>query len=130
MARNNDFESLFNTPNLISYSRVILLLPIILFYPNRWLMLFLFSLAAVSDWYDGFVARKQGLATKLGAIIDPLCDKILFAGLIFFFYGKGDISTFQLITLFVRDLFVLGIVGFTYILTMYDRRLKRLKSMM
>ena len=39
--------------------------------------LFLFLLASVSDYWDGFLARKYKLESKLGEIIDPIADKIL-----------------------------------------------------
>ncbi|MEZ7957838.1 MAG: CDP-diacylglycerol--glycerol-3-phosphate 3-phosphatidyltransferase [Rubritalea sp.] len=42
----------------------------------RWLSLSAFIIAAAGDWLDGYLARKHG-KTKLGAFLDPLCDKVL-----------------------------------------------------
>ncbi len=41
-----------------------------------WIALLVFTIAALTDWLDGQVARLSGQTTKLGAILDPICDKI------------------------------------------------------
>lgn len=81
---------LFNVPNLITMSRIILIPLIIgLYYlPSDWLSLegknmaasAVFILAAVTDWLDGFMARKLNQMSAFGAFLDPVADKLIVVG--------------------------------------------------
>jgi len=70
---------------LLTYFRI-LIAPIIFIlitlYESYGLALFLFFLASVSDYWDGFLARKYKLESKIGAVLDPIADKILITFLI------------------------------------------------
>lgn len=66
-------------PNLLTFVRV-LLVPIFVYYStrNRFVLAFLiFVIAAISDFFDGYLARKLGVVSKFGATLDPVADKIL-----------------------------------------------------
>lgn len=67
-----------NLPNFLSVSRIFLIIPIIIFFENE---LFLYSLitfiaASLTDFLDGYFARRKGLTSDLGAFLDLLADKI------------------------------------------------------
>lgn len=71
----------FNLPNILSVFRV-LLTPVFvwLFFGTpcmQLLSIVVFIIAAVTDAYDGYFARKHKITTKFGAFIDPMADKIL-----------------------------------------------------
>ncbi len=66
-------------PNLLSFSRIFLVLPIIFSLESEMYLLaaFLFSISSITDFFDGFLARKYGLESELGAFLDLIADKIL-----------------------------------------------------
>ena len=71
-----------NLPNSITLSRL-LGLPIVVYclysdeLTTRWIGFGVFLIAALTDWLDGYLARKLDLVTELGKILDPLVDKLL-----------------------------------------------------
>lgn len=73
-----------NIPNILTVLRV-LLIPIIilLFYlPFKWSYLAtsaVFAIAAITDWLDGYLARKLQQSTPFGAFLDPVADKLMVA---------------------------------------------------
>src|SRR3954471_13006839 len=79
----------FNTPNLVTMSRIILIPLIIgLYYvPLDWLSMearnlvatAVFIAAAVTDWLDGYLARKLNQMSAFGAFLDPVADKLMVA---------------------------------------------------
>ena len=68
-------------PNIISVLRILLVLPIALALAHQLLALsmMLFAVAAVSDAADGFLAKRFGWQSELGAVLDPIADKLLLA---------------------------------------------------
>jgi len=78
-----------NVPNLLTFFRI-LLIPFIIFafYGKNvhshwpWVAAFLFIVAAVTDYFDGYLARLWGQSTRLGRILDPIADKLLVASVL------------------------------------------------
>jgi cardiolipin synthase len=68
-------------PNIISVLRILLVLPIALALAHQQLALsiMLFAVAAISDAADGFLAKRFGWQSELGAVLDPIADKLLLA---------------------------------------------------
>jgi CDP-diacylglycerol--glycerol-3-phosphate 3-phosphatidyltransferase len=75
-------DQVWNVPNRISMVRMVLsvVLFVLVTLGWYWLGLVTFAIAASTDWVDGWWARKYNQVTKLGRILDPLCDKILICG--------------------------------------------------
>lgn len=80
---------LANIPNMITGLRIFLV-PVILFLLHKgsfYQALYLFILAGLTDWFDGFLARRLSKESNFGKYFDPIADKILIASLyIFAFY--------------------------------------------
>ena len=74
-----------NLPNAITVGRIavtplIALLPFVNSWPLRALAFVIYLVTAISDYWDGMLARSRGLVTDLGKLLDPLADKLLLLG--------------------------------------------------
>ena len=72
-------RSLRQIPNIISAIRILLVAPIAVALANHQLVttIVLFGVAALSDAADGFLAKRYGWQSELGAVLDPAADKLL-----------------------------------------------------
>ena len=100
------------TPNNITVVRLLIALiaPFLLFRFNSFwgdiLVFILLTIACVSDWWDGYLARKQSLVTATGKIIDPVADKLLILGLMFSFVLMSLYSFEWIACILVREIMV------------------------
>lgn len=79
---SNPQKDLWNLPNILSITRIgtAPLLVVILLSPGKVLSLvaaIVFLVVCLTDWLDGFLARRMGVITSLGKFLDPLADKLL-----------------------------------------------------
>ena len=78
----------------------------------RWIALVLYVVAAVTDWLDGFLARRMNLGSDLGRMLDPIADKLLVGALLVTFAWTRDFSLWELpaaIAILMREIFVSGL---------------------
>jgi CDP-diacylglycerol---glycerol-3-phosphate 3-phosphatidyltransferase len=80
-----------NFPNTLSVLRIVLSPVFMILFltgsgPAVQISFFVFTIAALTDWYDGWYARKYGFKTKWGRFLDPLADKILTSCALLAFY--------------------------------------------
>src|SRR5579863_9511228 len=76
------YDQMFNWPNVLTLVRisVIPLLVIFFYLPVSWAHLsaaIIFTIASITDWLDGYLARYLKQSTKLGAFLDPVADKLM-----------------------------------------------------
>ena len=69
-----------NLPNILTVSRIVMIpaLVLVFFMPFQWAYMgsaIVFAVAAITDWLDGFLARRWDQSTPLGAFLDPVADK-------------------------------------------------------
>jgi len=81
-SEENPQVSLFNIPNVVTAARFLLSIVVFVLIPLNYYLaaLIIFSVAVMTDWVDGYWARRLGQVTKLGRILDPLVDKIIICG--------------------------------------------------
>jgi CDP-diacylglycerol--glycerol-3-phosphate 3-phosphatidyltransferase len=75
---------MWNIPNILTLLRIVLIpVFVLLFYlPVEWARFscaVVFSIAAVTDWFDGYLARRWGQVSPFGAFLDPVADKLMVA---------------------------------------------------
>lgn len=73
---------------------------------DRYLALVVFLLASLTDWYDGYIARKMGVMTRWGKFLDPLADKILVITTFCIFVWLGVVKTWMVVIIAGRDIFM------------------------
>jgi len=73
------------------------------------LALFVFTAAALTDYFDGYLARKYNLITRFGKIMDPIADKFLTLSAFFIFMQMHIIASWMLIIIAVREITVTGL---------------------
>jgi CDP-diacylglycerol--glycerol-3-phosphate 3-phosphatidyltransferase len=85
---------LFNLPNQLTTLRLILsvILFAFLVWGYYWTSFVLFVIAAGTDWLDGYYARKYGMVTTLGRILDPFADKVIICGTFMFLAVIKDLT--------------------------------------
>ncbi len=99
-------------PNLITISRILLsILFIQVFLKGEFVLaLIIFLVASISDFLDGYIARKSKIASKFGAMLDPIADKILmFFSYLLFAYEK-IIPCYLAVIVISRDLLIVAVV--------------------
>jgi CDP-diacylglycerol--glycerol-3-phosphate 3-phosphatidyltransferase len=100
-----------NVPNVLSVIRI-LLSPVFLYLfltgdvIFQRISLVVFFIAVLTDWYDGWYARKYKSVTKTGIFLDPLADKILTTFAFILFYIKGMMPHWMLVIIAVRDIVI------------------------
>ena len=107
-----------NTSSIITCSRI-LLIPFIIFffYYNKYGFLIsgiLFSIGAITDFIDGYLARKWKQVTKLGAFLDPLADKLITTTMLILMIQNIQSNWIVVPTIFLilRDMFISSLRAF------------------
>ena len=110
-------RSLRQIPNVISSIRVLLVAPIAVALANhQWpTAIVLFGLAALSDAADGFLAKRYGWQTELGAVLDPAADKLLLATVFITLAGLQLVPLWLVVAAVARDaIIVVGALLYRY----------------
>ena len=99
--------------NYLTLSRILLIFPVLILAspesnPNNWIALALFVIAGITDHLDGYVARKTGSTSSLGALLDLVADKLLIIITIFFFvsYASSILLIIPSIIIIIREIVI------------------------
>jgi len=109
-----------NIPNFLTLIRILLIPVIILFMEideelYRWLSLWLYFVACISDFFDGYLARKFEIESNFGRFLDPIADKILIVSIIFILIAQSKINglfVYAALIIVIREILVSGLRDF------------------
>jgi CDP-diacylglycerol--glycerol-3-phosphate 3-phosphatidyltransferase len=113
-----------NIPNLLTWLRI-LLIPLFvgIFYfekswvsePNQNLVAtIIFTAAAITDWLDGYLARRRKQVTTLGQILDPLADKLLISATLISLVQLDLVQSWMVAVIIGREIAVTGLRNLAY----------------
>jgi CDP-diacylglycerol--glycerol-3-phosphate 3-phosphatidyltransferase len=109
-------ERLLNVPNLLTISRIPLTVVLCIFIEHRlWLAaLVTFIVASLTDWIDGWWARRFNQMSAFGRVFDPLTDKILIGSAFIFLIGVDGsaMEAWMVAVVIGRELLITGVRGY------------------
>lgn len=101
-----------NLPNKLTMLRFALIpffvVTYLLLEPSSPIPALLFIIASVTDFLDGYIARRDHLVTTFGKFIDPLADKVLTLSAFILLVGKGQLASWIVVIIVARELMITG----------------------
>lgn len=114
--RRTLWEDARNLPNLLTFLRI-LMIPLVLVLLESgspkacfWAAI-VYSLAAITDLLDGWLARRRGLVSVLGKFLDPLADKLIVAAVLVWMVSMGRIPAWIVVVLLSREITITALRG-------------------
>lgn len=113
-------SKVWNLPNILTYGRIFavpIVAGLLMWGGNnaRWAALFIFVLAAITDFFDGYLARKWQQQSSLGKMLDPIADKVLVAVVLLVLCGDQILlggHVWAAIIILAREVLVSGLREF------------------
>jgi len=107
-------KTILSHPNTLTLFRVatIPVIVILMLYPSRPSCLVaavLFSAAAITDYFDGYIARRFGLVSNLGKVMDPVADKLLVSSAFIMLTAQGWVPAWMVCIIIGREIAVTGL---------------------
>lgn len=111
---------MLNLPNLLTLSRIAAI-PVVVacFWLERgwaqWLSMILFTAACVTDWFDGYFARRYHQISRFGRFLDPIADKLLVAAALLMLVNSGPLRGVHVLAALIilaREILVSGLREF------------------
>lgn len=104
----------FSNPNNLTLYRVLAIpgLVVLMTFPNRftaWLAALCFSAASITDALDGFFARRYGMESNFGRVMDPVADKLLVSSAFIMMTAQGWVPAWVVCIIIGRELAVTGL---------------------
>lgn len=113
-AESHPSEEILNLPNSLTILRIFLVpfLVVVLltrFEGREYVGLAIFLLASLTDWLDGFFARRQKKITRLGMLLDPIADKLLMSAAFISLVELGLAPAWMIVVIICREFAVSGL---------------------
>src|SRR5512135_1570746 len=107
---------IFNLPNILTLMRIaaIPLLVVLLMSPSQpagfWAAA-LFALASITDWLDGYLARRMGIVTVFGKFLDPIADKLIVMAALIMILPFSRVPAWMVLVILGREIIITGLRG-------------------
>jgi CDP-diacylglycerol--glycerol-3-phosphate 3-phosphatidyltransferase len=107
-------QELLNAPNLMTLGRIALI-PVLLwllYYENRrnsFIAALVYAVCALSDWFDGWLARISNKVTTLGKFLDPLADKVIVLSALVMLVRLGRVAVWVVVVIVAREFLISGL---------------------
>ena len=119
-SRKTRFSEVWNVPNLLTYGRIVavpLVAGLLMWGGNsaRWVAVAIYVAAAITDFFDGYLARKWQQQSSLGRMLDPIADKVLVAVVLLVLSADGILfggHIWAAIIIVAREVLVSGLREF------------------
>ena len=113
---NKNRASVANLPNMLCITRLALIPAVVvcLYFSGRWgsfLAALFYGFAALTDFFDGFYARRYKIVTPLGKFLDPLADKLLVSVTMIMLITLDRIPAWIVMVIIAREMAVTGLRG-------------------
>ncbi len=108
-------KQLISNPNTLTLSRMAAapFIVVLLFYPNSKIAMLtaaaIFSAASITDYFDGYFARKWGMTSTFGKVMDPLADKLLVSSTLIMLAAVGRIEGWIVCVIIGREIAITGL---------------------
>lgn len=107
-------QDLVNLPNILTLFRIFLI-PVVAFFIYSgdplacFIAVLLFAVASLTDWFDGYIARKQNLVSLTGKFLDPLADKLLVMTALLMLIPLDRLPAWLVIIILAREMSITGL---------------------
>jgi len=112
----NNKDPVWNVPNILTLLRIasIPVIAAILLSPSRsagfWAAA-IFAVASITDWLDGYLARRMGIVTVFGKFLDPIADKLIVMSVLIMILPYGRAPAWMVLIILGREIIITGLRG-------------------
>jgi len=109
-------SQILNIPNILTMMRIaaIPLLAALLMSPSKssgfWAAA-VFAIASITDWLDGYLARRMGIVTVFGKFLDPIADKLIVMAAMVMILPFGRVPAWMVLVILGREMIITGLRG-------------------
>jgi len=110
----NSKNPILNLPNILTFFRILIIpaLVVLLLSPSKtadFLATLLFALSSITDWLDGYIARRMGIVTIFGKFLDPIADKLIVAAALIMLIPSGRAPAWMVLIILSREIIITGL---------------------
>ncbi len=112
----NTGNPIWNLPNILTLLRIALIpvMAILLLSPSReagfWAAA-VFAIASITDWLDGYLARRMRIVTTFGKFLDPIADKLIVMAALIMILPFGRVPAWMVLVILGREIIITGLRG-------------------